>query len=505
MHTDTVPENLTRKAASGAGWSAFASLSRQLLALGAVTLLARRLGPSAYGLMGMAGTVMMFLTNFRDLGTAAAVVQRPEITQAMLSTLFWANVGIGVVLSGLLVLASAPIAAFFREPELIPILRVLSISFVLVSAGIVHNGLLSRQMKFRATGLADLASAIGGYALAITLTFFGFGVWSLVYSNVAASLIVTGMYWGFSGWRPSLIFSREEIRNVAAFSVNLSGFGLVNYFARSADNLIIGRYLGAIPLGQYQMAYNLMMYPIQNVTSVISQVLLPAFSRLQHENERFAEAYVRSCCLIGTITFPLIAGLGVVAPPLVHTMLGPKWILVIPVFQILAPVGLFQSVHSTVGHIYIAKGRTDWMFRWGLVAGLLYVTSFLIGVRYGIAGVAISYAAVYFLVLLVPGLLIPFRLIDLKFSYFVRQLGPQLLITAAMVVVSSAWLALLPAINITNPWIHLISTVIVGAATYILLILYTRPPVVGYMEQFLERSNPALASRLVPILRFFRA
>ncbi len=151
------------------------------------------------------------------------------------------------------------------------------------------------------------------------------------------------------------------------FSLNLSGFGIVNYASRNADNLIIGRVLGSIQLGYYQMAYNLMLAPIQNISSVISQVAYPAFSRIQDDNERFRSAYVRSCALIALVTFPVMAGLAVIADPLVRVILGSKWIGAIRIFEILAPVGLLQSVQTTVGQIYTAKARTDWMFRWGLV------------------------------------------------------------------------------------------------------------------------------------------
>ena len=157
-----------------------------------------------------------------------------------------------------------------------------------------------------------------------------------------------------------MLFDTNEIRSVSRFSLNLSGFGVINYFARNADNdIIVGRSLGQVSSSSYyQMAYTLMLYPIQNISSMISQVLLPAFSAIQSDDERLRSAYVRSCMLIGLVTFPLMAGLAVVADPFVRVVLGTKWIPAIRVFQILAPVGLIQSIQTTGGSIFVAKGRS---------------------------------------------------------------------------------------------------------------------------------------------------
>ncbi len=486
-----VPDNLTGKAATGAGWSAAAVVGRQLLSFGAVTILARELGPGAYGLMGMASTVIIFLVNFRDMGTASAIIQRPVISQELLSTLFWTNAGLGLLLSILMVLGAAPTATFFHEPQLAPILRVLSISFVLMCSGIVQNALLTRQMKFKLTSVADFASAVVGYAVALPLAIYGHGVWSLVFANLAGTLTVTLMYWAFSGWRPTMRFSVPELREVAGFSLNLSGFGLVNYFSRNADNVIVGRVLGAEPLGYYQMAYTLMMYPLQNITGILTQVMLPGFARIQDDNRRFADAYMRSCSLIALATFPVVAGLGVVVQPLALALLGPKWIPVVPIFQILAPVGMFQSIQSTVGSIYVAKARTDWMFWWGIGSTVAFVAAFLAGSRYGVTGVAGAYAIVYFLSLY-PALAIPFRLIDLSVWDFARRLWPQFLVTGIMVAVCMGWLRLLDSMG-TRAWTQLVSTVLLGAVVYIFLMLRFRPPVLRDLDEVLDRSNSAMA------------
>ncbi len=384
--TDSPAMSLSHKAVVGVGWSSISTAGKQVLSVLSLATVARLLGPGAYGIMGMAALLLVFISIVRDMGTGTAIVQRPSITNRLLSTLFWVNSAFGLLLTLTVVAVSPLMARFFGEPRLIAILSTISLSLSLNSAGIVHNSILLRNMQFKALAVADLGSGFVGYIVALTCAYSGLGVWSLVYANIANSFTSTAVYWIACRWRPSAEFDGKELKGVTRFSLNLSGFGLVNYFARNSDNMIVGKVLGPVALGNYQVAYNLMLTPLQNVSSVIAQVTLPAFSQIQGDNARFRSAYLRSSSIISLLTFPMMAGLGVVADPFIRAILGLKWTAAIPVFQILAPVGLLQSVQTLVGSIYIAKARTDWMFRYGVYSCVVVVTAFLIGVRFGTVG-----------------------------------------------------------------------------------------------------------------------
>jgi O-antigen/teichoic acid export membrane protein len=261
--------------------------------------------------------------------------------------------------------------------------------------------------------------------------------------------------------------------------------------------------LGSVELGYYQMAYNLMMYPIQNLTQVLGQVLFPAFARIQNDNERFRSAYMRSSMLLALVTFPVMAGLGVVADPLIRTLLGRRWVPAILLFQILAPVGLVQSVLSTVGQIYTAKGRTDWMFRWGVYGGVVFVTSFLIGVRWGAIGVATGYCASFFLLNMYPCAAIPFSLIGLRVSVYFRQFLPQLAVTGLMVIACALWLRGLDLVLVTNAVARLTTTVALGVVVYAVTMLRVRPPVIEHLEDLMQHSENARLRRTLHFVRVF--
>ena len=222
-----------------------------------------------------------------------------------------------------------------------------------------------------------------GLCVVVTLACLHAGVWSLVAGTLTSAVISSILLWATSKWQPSLLFSWMEVRSVMNFGLNLSAFNLFNYFARNSDNAIVGRYLGSASLGFYQLAYNIMLFPVQGIAQMLTQVMFPAFSEIQHDNERFRRVYLRTCSSIALITFPLMAGAAILAEPLIRTFYGPRWVNVIPVLTILAPVGLVQSIVTTSGVIYAAKGRTDLMFKVGGTASVLYVISFFVGLPWG--------------------------------------------------------------------------------------------------------------------------
>lgn len=486
-------EGLTGRALAGTGWSTVSTVGKQLLTLASVMTVARILGPSAYGVMAMAVIVTGLISNFRDLGTASAIIQKKQVSPGLLSSLFWVNISVGFVLSAAVWITSPLSADFFHNADVSPILKALAASMFIASCGVVHNALLMRHMAFKAIAVTDVAAALAAYVVALSTALAGFGVWSLVFASLTNSVVSTLGYLIAAAFRPKFEFHISEVKSIARYSSNLSAFGIVNFGYRNSDNLIVGRVLGKIALGYYQMAYNLMLTPIVNVSSVISQVLLPAFSRIQDDDSRFRSAYLRGTMLTGLLTFPMMAGLGVTADPLIRAVLGTKWLGAIVPFEFLSVVGLIQSVQTMTGIIYQAKGRTDWMFRWSLVVLASTVTAFLIGVHFGITGVAAGYAIVYVTLLAIPGFLIPFRLIGLSIGEFGSALLPQLAIAAGMAAACLGWESLLTGMGQDNAWLRLISTVAVGAITYIAALMLFRPRVLLYVDEILTTSDRPIA------------
>lgn len=434
---------LITRAATGVKWSMVSQVSRQGMQFLTTAVLAWLLSPSDFGLMGMAMVVIGFVMIFKDLGTSAAVIQRRDISDELLHSIFWINTAFGAM-AMILLFATAPIVAdFYNERRVTPLLQMLSVTFLISSIGIMHQAVLERGLAFRKVAFIEICATLSGAVIGIGTAFKGAGVWSLVYQTVAVVSVTTVMLWFISGLRPKMTFHWQEVRSIISYSMNLTGYNIFNYFIRNADYILIGKFLGAQELGYYTMAYRIMLYPLQNISSVIGRVMFPTFSQIQ-DDERFRRAYLKIAGAIALVTFPMMFGLWIVVKPFILAILGPQWTPVITLLMILAPVGMVQSIGTTVGIIYQAKGRTDWMFRWGIGAGLLVTIAFVIGLKWGIIGVASAYA-IASIILSYPGFAIPFKLIDLPLHDLGKVLWRPFFSSSLMLVLMLGFKALLPA------------------------------------------------------------
>ncbi|MGH8523400.1 MAG: MOP flippase family protein, partial [Gammaproteobacteria bacterium] len=435
--------SLAESAASGAKWSLISVTGRRLMSLVTSIVLARLLSPTDFGLVAMAAVFVGFIELLRDMGTGAGIVQTSRPTDELLSSVFWLNVGLGVVATALL-LALAPLAAMlFRESRLILVLQGLSISVLFAALSVVQTSLLTRQMRFRRLAIVELTGSLAGGVLGIALALSGYAVWSLVWQSVCSVLLVSAGTCLVSEWRPRFVFQLSSLRSILGFSANLTGFNLLNYFVRNADNFLIGRYLGAQNLGLYDLAYRVMLYPLHLVSWALGRALFPVYARMQTDHARLGAAYLKVTRAIALIVFPMMLGLVAVAEPFVQTVVGAAWSSVTPLLFILGPLAAYQAIGTTVGHIYQATGRTDVLLRWGAGAGTLLVASFVVGLQWGIVGVAACYAIVSY-ALAYHTFKIPLGLIGLPVSQVFDAVIRPLVCSLIMLIVVLALHRLLP-------------------------------------------------------------
>lgn len=455
---------LREVASSGVKWSFASQGTRQGVQFLTTVILAHLLSPSDFGLMSMATVVIGFVTVFKDLGTSAAVIHQRNYSEALLSSLFWINVVFGLVAAVILFVLSPIAASFYSEPRVAPLLRLLSLTFIISGFSILHQAMLERDLAFNTLAKVEVSAVVLGSIVGIGAALLGGGVWSLVYQTLTIVTVQTIMLWATSEWSPKMTLYWGELKSVSNYSLNLTGSNIFNYFARNADYILIGRFLGAQQLGYYTLAYRLMLYPLQTIAHVTGRVTFPIYSKLQDDDKRFRNAYLRVVGSIALITFPMMLGLMAVREPFVLTFFGSQWAPVILLIMLLAPVGLIQSISTTVGAIYKAKGRTDWMLRWGIGAGIIVMIAFVVGLQWGIAGVAAAYAVVA-IILSYPSLAIPFRLINLRVRKLVTVIWRSLLSGLVMFGMVGIIKAVLPA-DLPSPF-ALGILIPVGIAAYL--------------------------------------
>ncbi|MEW6513529.1 MAG: MOP flippase family protein [Pseudomonadota bacterium] len=460
------PENkpkLEVTAVRGVLWSGGGQAIKQILQIVTSITLARLLAPQDFGLMGMTMVFISVAQLFADFGIGAAIIQSQTKSRIVLSSSFWANLAIAATLALIIALCAPAIAAFYNNPELTPLIAVAALTMVLAGISVVPLSILGRDMRFADLTKSQVAGTLCGSTAAIALAWSGFGVWSLVAQPIVGSSVVLAMVMKQVGWLPSLEFSLSSITQHMRFGGGVLGANLITYVQRNTDSLLIGKYLGSGPLGYYQMAYQLMLFPLQQVSSVMVRVLFPTLSQLQHDLPRLRSAYLKAISAIALITFPMMMGLFAVAEDFIIVVLGEKWLPMLPVLQILAWVGMMQSVATTVGTIYLSVGAIRKAFLLSLGTTPLLVGALIAGLPWGIQGVAISYALISFSIFYLT-LFLAFRLISLSMLDFHRAIWRPLICSIIMLVIVMLFNQYLPIIDNGTRLALLVST---GVISYI--------------------------------------
>jgi O-antigen/teichoic acid export membrane protein len=457
---------------SGLYWAAFGKGLQVAIQISFTAALSWMLSPGDYGLMAMVAVFTGFATMLADGGFNSALVQRRETTEIHAQTVFWINLGASVLAAVTTCLMAPFLARFFLSPTLTPLFRIISINFVLGSLGGVPGAMLEKRMQFKTIALnLNLALMVSG-VLGVALAFFGAGVWSLVAQSLAFSATNSLMRCWSCRWRPRLVFDLRVMSDLFGFSGNFYVYNSINYWARNADNLLVGKFFGAAILGSYSRAYSLMLLPIGLINSVVAQVVFPGFSSIQDDRSRIKSIYLKAIGIVSLVTFPMMMGLEVAATPFVNTLYGGKWSNVVLFIKILVPVGMLQSIANTVGWIYLPLGKTKLMLYTSAITAIGEFIAFWIGIRIGSAtALAICYA-IFNLIYFYPFMAIAWRTIDIRPSEVFSILAGPLFSSLAMGSVVYGLGIWIPAV--WSPWETLLALVGSGTVFYVAVVCLFR-------------------------------
>jgi O-antigen/teichoic acid export membrane protein len=464
---------LSNRVARGLAWKAGSSVALQGIRFVTAVTLAHLLSPHEYGLAGMVLVFASLILIFSDLAFGSALIHRPTLTEADRSTVFWTSVGAGLLLTLVGIALSGPIAGFYGEPEVQPLFAALSIGFVVTAVTATQTALLMREMDFRTLELRLVASAVAGGVVGITLAARGGGAWAIIGQQLAIALVSSMLLWAWTPWRPSLRFSMASLRDLAGYSGNVLGSRLLFYVNRNIDNVLVGRFLGPASLGAYQVGYNLMLIPVSQLAAPAQDVLFPAMARMQDDRKSLGEAWTRSVRLITSISIPALLGLIVTAPDFVDAILGQKWHSAVPVIQVLAWVGVLQSVQGMNSAVLRAVDRTGLLLRYSIVVSVASTVAFVAGLPWGIVGVAVAYA-------ISSTLVEPYyawmtaRAADVPLRALLRAIRG---VAIAAVAMAAVVLAVRLGLSGTGPFVRFAAEVAVGIATYAALLRRTDPEV----------------------------
>lgn len=476
--------DIRKKTVKGITWTVTSQVSRLVVSFGVIAVLARLLNPGDFGLIAMTAVFTNLFVMVNDMGLSSAIIQKKEVADDELSSAFWINLLEGIILSLIFIALAPAIASFYSKSALKSLVTVISITFTLSSLGMIQSALLSKKMDFRLLAIIEIIASLASGAVAIALAVAGFGVWSLVAQSLVLSFILSILLFTLSEWKPRMTLKWGSVKGLFGYGLPLMGFNFVNYFSRNLDNMLIGRFLGAFQLGFYDIGYKLLLFPLSNISLVIGRVMFPALSHIQENKELVRQAYASATRYIATVTFPLMAGLAVLAQPFIHAVLGSKWERAIFLVQILALVGLLQSMITTTSWIYMSQKRTGTLFVMGLVATATYAVSFVAGLHWQVEGVAVAYALAL-AILTYPSMAIPLSFVEMKVWEFAKRLWTITVATAGMVIILILLRLLLENLLNVADLAVLAFCVPVGAFTYLgLLLLVDRTLVMDLLDVF---------------------
>ncbi len=358
----------------------------------ATAILARLLTPHDYGLIGMVAVATNFVAMFKDLGLSHATVQRSDISEQQISTLFWVNLTLSVGTMILMVVLAPVMSWFYGDPRLASITVISAFGFLVGGLTVQHEALLKRQMRFTSLSAIALVSMIVGYGVGIGFAWNGYGYWSLVFSQLALLITNTILVWITCGWRPGLPRRDSNVRGMLRFGGNITGYATINYFSKNADNLLIGRFWGPQQLGLYNKGAQLIGLPTDQVNEPLTSVAIPALSRLVGSPERYRKAYLRIMEKVLMLVMPVVALIIVSSDWLIAIVLGSQWKDAGSILVFMSIAGLFQPVMNTIGWLLVTQGRGRDMLYWSLISAPISIISIVVGIPWGAAGVAASYS-----------------------------------------------------------------------------------------------------------------
>ena len=443
------------------------------LSLLTISILAHILPPENFGLIALATVATDYLSILSNLGLGSALVQRRGNIDQASSTVFTINLLAGIGLSILTALLAPLAAVFFREPTLTPILRWLGLTFTLTALGSVHNIHLQRNLNFQKKLVPDIGNALIKGIVSITLALTGFGVWSLVIGQLVGVGISSSLLWVVAPWRPHLTIQRSLIRKLFGYGLPVMIDHTLSVLGDSFDYFVIGRIFTTSALGVYTLAYRLPEILIINVLWVMTDVLFPAFSEIQHQTEKLRKNFLTVLRYVELIVVPICFGLIVAAKPIILVAFGDQWLDAIPIMQILSLYALVISIGFHSGDVYKAIGRPDILLKIAIPVFIIRITALLIGAQYSLMGVAIAHLSASIIETTIR-LIIAMRVIQITPKDIISQLRAFL---GGIILMLVAFLSLTLTQN-THPIFQLALVTLTGATAYLISIWYLEPKIV---------------------------
>lgn len=458
---DKATDKIKTQVVAGLFWKFMERGGTQAVQLIIQIILARLLLPKDYGIIGLITVFLSIASIFVQSGFGSSLIQKKTVDDVDCSSVFYFNLFISLIMYVLLYACAPLIASFYGEKILTPVLRVQAVTLFFGALNAVQLSLLSREMKFKKSFTVSLGGVAVQGAIGILLAWQGFGVWSLVFSQLCNSAVSTVILWITVGWRPRLLFSFERLRGMFSYGSKLLLSNLLDTVFTNIYSLVIGKVYDKNTLGYYNRGLNIPSLVVTNVNGSIQGVIFPALSACQEKRERMKQMMRRSVVTSSFLLFPLMIGLAAVAKPLTLLLLTEKWLPCVPFLQFSCLALAFYPIHTANLQAINAIGRSDIFLKLEFIKKGLTVLALLVSIPFGIYAMMAGRVATSLINTAVnawPNK----KLLDYSFREQWKDIAPSFGLSIAMgALVLLVGQAQMPA------WVLLVIQVSVGAVFYI--------------------------------------
>lgn len=375
-----VSESLKKKTVRGTFWSALDNIANQGVTFLVGLVLARLLTPHEYGLIGYIMILVAVFNSIVDSGFSNALIRKKDAGETDYSTAFIFNLAVSLVMVAAMVLVAVPFSRFFKEPQLVPLVRVMSVIVVINALALIQRTRLVKSVDFKTQTKASLISSVSSGAVGLAMAFGGLGVWSLVGQQISRQLINTVCIWILNRWTPSWRFSWSSFRELFGFGWKLLVSGLIDTVWKEIYQLVIGKFYSTSTLGQYTRGKQFSDIFSSNMTSIVQRVSYPVLSSIQDERERMKEGYRKIIRTTMLASFVLLFGLSAVAESLLTVLIGPQWKEAAHYLQIICFAASLYPLHAINLNMLQVQGRSDLFLKLEIVKKIIAVAPLLLGI-----------------------------------------------------------------------------------------------------------------------------
>jgi PST family polysaccharide transporter len=384
---------LSHRAAKGASKMAFSQLIRIVLQLAGIIVLARLLLPSDYGLIAMATALIGIAEVLRDFGLAPAAIQSRTLSAAERSNLVWANSALGLILGALVACAAWPISALYGDDRLVPIILALAPIFFLNGISTQFRADLSRSMQFGRMAIIEISTQAIALLTGITAALVGFGYWAIVCQQLVQAISTLLLVVASSPWRIKVYDKRVSLKRFFKYGISLLGTQLLVYATSNLDSVLIGARFGSVQLGLYNRAFQMLVLPLNQISSPATRVALPVLARIVGDKSQFLRFVLRGQLCLSWLVLPVFGFAAANSDLVIRLLLGDQWRSAAGIFSFLAVGGMFQTLSYTTYWVFLSKGLTGSNFRFAVLTRSLMLGALCLGAMFSVSAVAIAYSS----------------------------------------------------------------------------------------------------------------